>query len=202
VIPAPNHPSAHADLPALLGRATAMRRHMIVMARGPGQGYVGQGLGIADVLAALYFHELRYDPGDLQAPARDRFLLSTGHYSLALWAALAETGIIPLDELPTYGADDSRLAMSTLTTTPGVEQRPGCGVPGFLALSLASAKASTCRRAMLFQLASARTPYLKPHDQTGNELLALQVLGLILPMRGCANGSLIMGFSALRFPVS
>jgi len=110
VIPAPNHPSAHADLPALLARVTAMRRHMIVMARGPGQGYVGQGLGIADVLAALYFHELRYDPGDLQAPARDRFLLSTGHYSLALWAALAETGIIPLDELPTYGADDSRLA--------------------------------------------------------------------------------------------
>ncbi|MBZ9938433.1 transketolase [Mesorhizobium sp. BR1-1-16] len=98
-----------------------MRRHILLMAEGPGQGYVGQGLGIADVLAALYFHELRHDPGDVRAPDRDRFVLSTGHYSIALWAALAEAGVIPLSELPTYGADDSRLDMSTLDTTPGVE---------------------------------------------------------------------------------
>ena len=98
-----------------------MRRHMLVMARGPGQGYVGQGLGIADLLAAIYFHELRWDPARIDDPARDRFLLSTGHYSIALWAALAEAGVFPLDELPTYGADDSRLQMSTLDTTPGVE---------------------------------------------------------------------------------
>ena len=77
------------------------------------------------MLAALYFHELRYDPADLAWPERDRFLLSTGHYSIALWAALAEAGIIPLDELPTYGADDSRLDMSTLDTTPGVEMIGG-----------------------------------------------------------------------------
>jgi transketolase len=94
---------------------------MLVMARGPGQGYIGQGLGIADVLAALYFHELRWDPARLDDPARDRFLLSTGHYSIALWAALAEAGVFPLDELSTYGADNSRLQMSTLDTTPGVE---------------------------------------------------------------------------------
>ncbi|MCX5494058.1 transketolase [Kaistia dalseonensis] len=98
-----------------------MRRHILLMAEGPGQGYVGQGLGIADALAALYFHELRYDPADLEAEERDRFLLSTGHYSIALWAALAEAGIIPLSELSTYGADDSRLDMSTIDTTPGVE---------------------------------------------------------------------------------
>src|SRR6478752_9018112 len=94
---------------------------MLEMARGQGQGYIGQGLGIADVLAALYFHELRYDPERLNWPDRDRFLLSTGHYSIALWAALAEAGIIPVAELVTYGADDSRLEMSTLDTTPGVE---------------------------------------------------------------------------------
>jgi transketolase len=94
---------------------------MLTMARGQGQGYIGQGLGIADTLAALYFHELRYDPHNLAWPDRDRFLLSTGHYSIALWAALAEAGIIPVEELVTYGADDSRLEMSTLDTTPGVE---------------------------------------------------------------------------------
>jgi transketolase len=116
-----NHPPAQADISMLKQRARNMRRHMLVMARGPGQGYVGQGLGIADVLAAIYFHELRWDPADLADPGRDRFLLSTGHYSIALWAALAEAGVFPLEELPTYGADDSRLQMSTLDTTPGVE---------------------------------------------------------------------------------
>ncbi len=120
-----NHPPAAADLAGLQRHARRMRRHMLVMARGPGQGYVGQGLGIADVLAALYFHELRWDPADLSDPGRDRFLLSTGHYSIALWAALAEAGVFPLDELPSYGADDSRLAMSTLDTTPGVEMIGG-----------------------------------------------------------------------------
>jgi len=94
---------------------------MLTMARGQGQGYIGQGLGIADALTALYFYELRYDPKDVTWAERDRFLLSTGHYSIALWAALAEAGIIPVDELITYGADDSRLEMSTLDTTPGVE---------------------------------------------------------------------------------
>jgi transketolase len=120
-----NSPPGSADIGALERKATQLRRHMLTMARGQGQGYIGQGLGIADVLAALYFHELRYDPHNLAWPDRDRFLLSTGHYSIALWAALAEAGIIPVEELITYGADNSRLEMSTLDTTPGVEMIGG-----------------------------------------------------------------------------
>jgi transketolase len=116
-----NHPPAKADIAALKARAKRMRNHMLVMARGPGQGYIGQGLGIADLLAAIYFHELRWSPERLDDPERDRFLLSTGHYSIALWAALTEAGVFPLEELVTCGADDSRLQMSTLDTTPGVE---------------------------------------------------------------------------------
>lgn len=116
-----NHPPETADIAALKLRATSLRRHMLAMARGQGAGYIGQGLGIADLLAALYFHELRHDPDDVAAPERDRFLLSTGHYSIALWAALAEAGVLSVSELNTYGADDSRLDMSTLDTTPGVE---------------------------------------------------------------------------------
>ena len=113
------------DIAALRSRAKNMRRHMLVMARGPGQGYVGQGMAIADALAALYFHEMRWNPQQLDAKGRDRFVLSTGHYSIALWAVLAEAGVFPLSELPTYGADDSRLAMSTVDTTPGVEMIGG-----------------------------------------------------------------------------
>ena len=116
-----NHPAEAPDLAALTFRAANLRRHMLTMARGQGQGYIGQGLGIADLLAALYFHEMRYDPQNPRWPERDRFLLSTGHYSIALWAALAECGVIPREELPTYGMDGSRLDMSTLDTTPGVE---------------------------------------------------------------------------------
>jgi len=116
-----NSPPGSADIGALERKAIQLRHHMLTMARGQGQGYIGQGLGIADVLAALYFHELRYNPHNLAWADRDRFLLSTGHYSIALWAALAEAGIIPVEELATYGADNSRLEMSTLDTTPGVE---------------------------------------------------------------------------------
>jgi transketolase N-terminal domain/subunit len=76
-------------------RATKLRRHMLTMAAGRGQGYLGQGLGIADLMAALYFHEMKYDPKNPKDPARDRFVMSTGHYSIALWAALVEAGTLP-----------------------------------------------------------------------------------------------------------
>ena len=96
-----NHPSETPDIAALKLRATSLRRHMLAMARGQGAGYIGQGLGIADLPAALYFHELRHDPDDVTWAERDRFLLSTGHYSIALWAALAEVGVLPVAELST-----------------------------------------------------------------------------------------------------
>src|SRR5947209_11363178 len=120
-----NAPSSDRPIAHLKERAKAMRRHMLRMSRSMGQGYLAQGLGIADTLAAIYFHEMRYDPANLQWPERDRFILSTGHYSIALWAAFAETGIIPIGELDSYGRDGSRLEMSTMDTTPGVEMIGG-----------------------------------------------------------------------------
>jgi transketolase len=87
-----------------------------------GQGYVGQALGLADVLAVLYFHALRYKPDDPEWESRDRLYLSTGHYAIALYAALIEAGILPEGELETYGADDSRMPMSGMAAyTPGME---------------------------------------------------------------------------------
>jgi transketolase len=116
-----NAPPETESIAFLEETAHRLRRHMLRMARRLGQGYIGQGLGIADLLAAIYFYELRFDPEDLGWAGRDRFILSTGHYSLALWAALGEAGVIPIAELDTYGGDESRLDMSTLDTTPGVE---------------------------------------------------------------------------------
>ncbi|MDT4935338.1 MAG: transketolase [Pseudonocardiales bacterium] len=105
----------------LADRAHALRRTMLTMASGKGEGYIAQGLGIADCLAALYFGELRHDPSRPGWPDRDRFLLSTGHYSIALYAALAEAGYLDRSELPSYGLNGSRLPMSTFDDTPGVE---------------------------------------------------------------------------------
>ncbi|GLR52123.1 transketolase [Shinella yambaruensis] len=107
---------------SLAERAYRIRRNAVLMGEVQGQGYVGQALGIADVLAVAYFHALRYRPDDPRWEGRDRFLLSIGHYAIALYAALIEAGIVPEDELETYGCDDSRLPMSGMASyTPGME---------------------------------------------------------------------------------
>lgn len=108
-------------LDQLCRKAKKVRRNILLMAKGKGEGYVGQGLGAADILTALYFHEMRFDPHRLNWPDRDRFLLSTGHYSIVLFATLTESGVFPPEELSTYGADESRFEMSACETTPGVE---------------------------------------------------------------------------------
>ncbi len=68
-----------------------------------GQGYIGQALGYADVLATAFSHAMTYRPEDPEWEGRDRFLLSHGHYAIAYYAALLEAGIIPEAELETYG---------------------------------------------------------------------------------------------------
>jgi transketolase len=110
------------DLAELRRRAANIREHALRMAAVQGQGYVGQALGIADVLAVAYFHALHYRPGEPRWEGRDRFLLSIGHYAIALYATLIEAGVLPDEEIETYGADDSRLPMSGMShATPGME---------------------------------------------------------------------------------
>ena len=107
---------------SLAERAYRIRRNALRMGEVQGQGYVGQALGVADVLAVSYFHAMTYRAADPRWEGRDRFLLSIGHYAIALYAALIEAGILPEDELETYGADESRLPMSGMaSTTPGME---------------------------------------------------------------------------------
>ena len=106
----------------LAERAYRIRRNALRMGEVQGQGYVGQALGVADVLAVSYFHALNYRADDPRWEGRDRFLLSIGHYAIALYAALIEAGILPEDELETYGSDGSRLPMSGMASyTPGME---------------------------------------------------------------------------------
>lgn len=102
--------------------AWRVRRFVLRMGEVQGQGYVGQALGWADVLAVTWCHAMTIRPAEPEWEGRDRFLLSHGHYAIALYAALLEAGVLAEDELETYGADDSRLPMSGMATyTPGME---------------------------------------------------------------------------------
>ena len=113
-------------LDALAQRAYRIRRLALRMGEVQGQGYIGQALDIADVLAVAYFHAMKLRPDDPHWEGRDRFLLSNGHYAIALYAALIEAGVVPESELETYGSDDSRLPMSGMASyTPGMEMSGG-----------------------------------------------------------------------------
>ena len=106
--------------------AWRIRRYALRMGEVQGQGYIGQALGYADVLAVAYGHAMQFRPENPNWENRDRFLLSHGHYAIAHYAALIEASIISEDELETYGSDDSRLPMSGMATyTPGMEMSGG-----------------------------------------------------------------------------
>ncbi len=106
--------------------AYRIRRYALRMGEVQGQGYIGQALGYADVLAVAYAHALNFRADDATWEGRDRFLLSHGHYAIAHYAALIEAGIIAESELETYGSDDSRLPMSGMACyTPGMEMSGG-----------------------------------------------------------------------------
>ena len=118
--------NALTNTPKLTDRAYNIRRNALRMGEVQGQGYIAQALDISDVLAVAYFRAMRYRPEDPSWEERDRFLLSNGHYAIALYAALIEAGIVPEEELETYGSDESRLPMSGMASyTPGMEMSGG-----------------------------------------------------------------------------
>ncbi len=80
-------------------RAYHIRQHALRMGQVQGQGYVGQALGAADLLAVSYFHAMKYQPENPEWEGRDRFYLSIGHYAIALYAALIEAKLSRLKNL-------------------------------------------------------------------------------------------------------
>jgi transketolase len=89
-------------------------------------GHLGGPLSAAEILAVLYFQEMRIRPHDPTWPERDRFVLSKGHSSIALYAALALRGYFPVSELATYDALNSRLqGHPDMTKLPGLDMSTG-----------------------------------------------------------------------------
>ena len=130
-----------ADVTKLKEHAYRIRRLALRMGEVQGQGYIGQALGIADMLAVAYGHALKFKIGEPEWEQRDRFLLSHGHYAIAFYSALINAGILSEDELETYGCDESRLPMSGMATyTPAMEISGGSlgqGLPIGVGMALA-----------------------------------------------------------------
>ena len=98
----------------------SMRRSIIEMLTEAGSGHPGGSLSAADILAVLYFHEMRLDPLNPDWPDRDRFVLSKGHAAPALYAALAHRGFFPVEDLMSI-----RRLGSKLQGHPDMEKVPG-----------------------------------------------------------------------------
>lgn len=114
------------EVSRLEGLAAQMRLHIVRM-MGPGKAHhFGGSLSAADIITALYFYKMRYDPANPRWPQRDRFVMSKGHSVPAQYAALAMLGTIPLDELATLKKLGSRLqGHPAMHHTPGIEACTG-----------------------------------------------------------------------------
>jgi transketolase len=107
-------------------RANWIRRSAIRMIYDAQQGHPGGDMSAADILAALYFGVLRYDPERPCDAGRDRFIMSKGHCTGAFYSALAAAGFFPEHELATYLQPESRLnGHPNRTYLPGVETNTG-----------------------------------------------------------------------------
>ena len=82
-------------------KALAIRRHIVTMLSAAGSGHTGGSLSASDIVACLYFWEMNLDPANPDWENRDRFVLSKGHAAPVLYAALAERGFFPTEQLMT-----------------------------------------------------------------------------------------------------
>ena len=89
------------DIAQLEDKARQLRLAVIEMIGVGKPGHVGGSCSIADLVTALYFHEMKHDPANPKWEERDRFLLSKGHAALAQYAALAACGYFPKEHLST-----------------------------------------------------------------------------------------------------
>ena len=123
--------------------ARTLREHALRMVHAVNASHIGTCLSMADILAVLYSGVLHLNPADPTLPDRDRLILSKGHGAAILYAALAETGFFPVDELNTYCRENSRLMGHISHHVPGVEVSTGSLGHG---LSFGTGMALACKR--------------------------------------------------------
>ena len=106
--------------------AKQMRIDIVEMLAAAGSGHPGGSLSATDILAVLYFDKMNIDPTNPEDPDRDRLVLAKGHAAPALYAALAQRGYFPREDLITLRKSNSHLqGHPNMQTTPGVEMSTG-----------------------------------------------------------------------------
>jgi len=105
--------------------ARRIRIHALRMTSSGGGAHIGAVLSCADILAVLYGGILRADPAAPKSPVRDRFVLSKGHAGAGLYAALAERGFFPVEQLLTHYQNGSQLSGHVSHKLPGVDVSTG-----------------------------------------------------------------------------
>ena len=115
--------------------ANKIRKNAVTAVYSAASGHPGGSLSIAEILSVLYFNEMRIDPKNPKDENRDRFVLSKGHCSPALYGALAERGYFPAEDLKTF-----RQATSYLQGHPDMKGVPGVDMStGSLGLGISAA---------------------------------------------------------------
>ncbi|MCR2045581.1 transketolase, partial [Anaerosalibacter massiliensis] len=106
--------------------ANTLRIDIIKMLEKSKTGHPGGSLSACEILTALYFKEMNIDPKNPKKDDRDRFVLSKGHGAPVLYAALAEKGYFPKEELSSLRKIDSMLqGHPDMKGTPGVDMTTG-----------------------------------------------------------------------------
>ena len=106
--------------------AWMIRRHGLEMTHLSRGSHIGAIFSVAEIMAVLYTGVMNVNPADPAMPDRDRLILSKGHAGAAVYAALAERGFFPVEELKTHYANGSRLSGHVSHKgVPGVEFSTG-----------------------------------------------------------------------------
>lgn len=125
--------------------ARRLRAHALRMTHRARASHVGSCLSMADILAVLYGAVLHLESTRPDWPERDRLIVSKGHAAAIVYAALAERGFLPIEELDLYSTDGGRLAGHVTMTVPGVELSTGSlghGLPVAAGMALAAQRAN------------------------------------------------------------
>jgi len=122
--------------------ALKIRKNAVNMTSAGGSSHIGSILSIADILAVLYGSVMNYKAGEPKWKGRDRFILSKGHAGAGVYAALAESGFMPVEKLRTHYQDGSDLSGHVSHKgIPGVEFSTGSlghGLPVATGMALAA----------------------------------------------------------------
>ena len=121
-------------------KADLLRLHSLKMTTKAGSGHPTSCLSAAEIMSVLFFQVMHYDPGNMDSLENDEFVMSKGHAAPILYAALAEAGVIPKEELPNLRRFDSRLEGHPVPRVPGVRVATGSlgqGLSAGLGMALA-----------------------------------------------------------------